>query len=56
MGALLGGPAVLRSAGRPPGDKPNLYGRNDHAATARALRRKIEDWQRRTADTLPLQN
>ena len=39
---------------RDPLEMHNLWGRSEHAATVRKLRAKIEDWQRRTADRMPL--
>ncbi|MBM3744868.1 MAG: hypothetical protein FJW34_03615, partial [Acidobacteria bacterium] len=39
---------------RDPLEMGNLYYRNEHAATVRRLRSKIEAWQRRTGDQLGL--
>ena len=49
-----GDSGLLFDRRRDPLEMNNLYGRVDTAATARALRRKIEEWQRRTGDTFPL--
>jgi arylsulfatase len=49
-----GDSGLLFDRRRDPLELHNLYGRSEQAATARALRQKIEAWQRRAADKLSL--